>query len=223
MVDLRNRLFAHRGLWLNSGLLGNSLDALGLAIQGGYSVETDIRNSRRDVVVEHDPIPDSNAPLELNVLLEKFHAAAKPNQSIALNVKSDGLLSLLDLDSVSDLLRSINGFFFDMSVPETLRYSKAKLPFAQRLSEYEPVELTHEIDWPTPPSAYWIDGFHSDWFLNYDGEVLNRLAEKAPVIVVSSELHGRPNSNLVEWFRLSLKRTPNIAICTDVPEVYEVD
>ena len=223
MVDIKSRLFAHRGLWFNRGSLGNSLDALGLAIQGGYSVETDIRDSLRELVIEHDPISNSNESLKLKVLLEKFRAAAKPNQSIALNVKSDGLLSLIGIDDVSDLMREMNGFFFDMSVPETLRYSKAKLPFAQRLSEYEPVELTHEIDWPTPPSAYWIDGFHSDWFLKNDGAVLNRLAERAPVIVVSSELHGRPNAKLVEWFRLTMTRTSNIGICTDVPEEYEVD
>jgi hypothetical protein len=198
------------------------MEALLMALRNGFGVETDIRDCLGQVIVEHDPPLDRLERLELDRLLSCFQEYASPCQTVALNVKSDGLLSLIRPDTLSAMRSSTNMFFFDMSIPETLRYSNAGVPFAQRLSEYEHPDEVGDIPWPTEPSAYWVDGFHSDWFLEKDGWLLKKMSEKAPVVVVSSELHGRDNSSLVECFQESLKEFPEIYICTDKPKEYEI-
>lgn len=222
MVSFQSRVLAHRGLWLDKGSPGNSMEALVNALRHGFGIETDIRDCLGEVIVEHDPPTDRLKALELDRLLRSFQEYASPSQMFALNVKSDGLLSLFGPDTLSAMRSSANMFCFDMSIPETLRYSNAGVPFAQRLSEYEPPDKAVAINWPAKPSAFWIDGFHSDWYLQENGALLKRMSEKAPVVVVSSELHGRDHSSLVECFQESLRDFPNIYVCTDKPKDYEI-
>lgn len=223
MVSSRGQYFAHRGLWRQSDGLGNSRDALTAALSAGFSLETDIRDMLGAVVIEHDPPEGDRDHQQLESLILQTLPKLGQQQIIALNVKSDGLLKLLAVNGISELLDDINLFFFDMSVPETLRYSQARLPFAQRLSEYEPISQALELEWPTPPHAYWVDGFHTDWFLRKDGSELTRLAENNLVVIVSPELHGRDNQKLIEWFIRKRDSYPNLCVCTDAPEDFQID
>ena len=135
----KNQVFAHRGLWKETGLEGNSREAIFNSVCNGFSLETDIRDSNRKIVVSHDPADSTSKFLTLDALLAELQASGNSKQMVALNVKADGL-ALLEggvLDKVRDLRNQL--YFFDMSIPETLRYSRDSLPFAVRASEYESI------------------------------------------------------------------------------------
>jgi len=214
----KNQVFAHRGLWKERGPAGNSQDAIVSAIHNGFSLETDIRDNGGQIVVSHDPMPIDSTFLTLDLLLDELRASENGEQMIALNVKADGLLMIAGegLDKVHDLKKRL--YFFDMSIPETLRYSKASLPFALRASEYEPISEIEGAAWPSSPSAVWVDGFHSDWFLENDGASILRLSEKLLVTIVSPELHGRDSARFESWFSTNAAENKNLSVCTDLPE-----
>jgi len=212
------QVFAHRGAWKTDGVDGNSEMALFGAINRGLSLETDIRDQGGKIVVTHDPEPFDDMRLGLDRLLQELELSTHKASMIALNIKSDGLTPILEkLLSEADILRD-RVYFFDMSIPETLRYSKASLPFAVRVSEYEPISNLPAVTWPTPPRAIWVDGFDGDWFLDDGGESLLRLAEQQIVTVVSPELHGRDPERFVAWFSENAGENRNLTVCTDLPE-----
>ena len=104
--------------------------ALGL----GFGIETDVRDSTGRLVVAHDT-PVGNE-LELAELVEAVQAY-KSSLPIAFNIKSDGLAKpILDLLGPG-YFSSAETFFFDMSVPQHLHYSRLNMPLAVRVSEYE--------------------------------------------------------------------------------------
>ena len=197
-----NRIYAHRGYWCIDGTQKhekNSLTAIQNAIEAGYGAEIDLRDSRNEVIVSHDPANEDTLSLK-KILNLKGH--------FALDVKSEGLIDLLpNLDGLASY------FFFDMSVPEQVKYKIAKLINYSRLSEYENEIMNFET------SGYWVDGFNGDWWT--DLEFLKYAANSSKKYVfVSPELHGRdPNgawSVLVEYFKLN----PNFYICTDYPDSF---
>lgn len=214
----KSQVFAHRGVWTVNGPESNSHEALMSALQNGLSLETDIRDSSGQIVVSHDPAQSEMTTLKLDCLLDDLQASHDRDQMIALNVKADGLVMIAGeiLSRVHDLKNRL--YFFDMSVPETLRYSKASLPFAIRASEYEPISNLEGADWPSKPRAVWVDGFHSDWFLANGGASLLSLADKFLVTIVSPELHGRESARFEAWFLKHAAENSNLSVCTDFPE-----
>lgn len=214
----KNQVFAHRGLWRVRGPESNSQEAIMSAIQNGFSLETDIRDSNGHIVVSHDPAQSGSTFLNLDGLLDELQASDDVEQMIALNVKADGLLMIAGevFDKVHNLKKRL--YFFDMSIPETLSYSRASLPFAIRASEYEPISDIEDAVWPARPSAAWIDGFHGDWFLENGGASILRLAENLLVTIVSPELHGRDSDRFETWFLRHAPENKNLSVCTDFPE-----
>lgn len=199
-VGDRERIFAHRGHWLELGYPKNSEEALAASVSQGFSVETDIRDYRGQVVISHDPPTPGTTLPPLEFLLD----LVKPSQrlTLALNVKSDGL---------GLLMGSIhcNHFFFDMSFPERVRYFRDGRPVAERQSEYEPIQESH-----SKGSWVWLDMFERDWVL--DGAY----AFSRPTVLVSPELHGRNPARVWQWARANWATTP-ISICTDMPMQFE--
>lgn len=125
---------------------------------------------------------------------------------LALNIKSDGLQSkVLEAIQRHGIL---NYFVFDMSVPDTLSYVRSNMPFAARISEYEPSNvLANSASW------IWLDAFNGEWF---DAtEVYKWLDRGKNVVVVSPELHRRPHLKM--WSMLSkLNEFPMLYLCTDL-------
>ncbi len=220
MVAERAQILAHRGLWKELGLASNAPRALELALELGYSLETDVRDSALKVVLEHDPVLESRELLTLSDLLIFFVAKKSEGQCLALNVKADGLVELISKVDLDLLMEISHVYFFDMSIPETLRFSKAGLPFAQRFSEFEPLDFGISYNWPSKPCAYWIDGFETDWYLGNGGFEILKLSESALVTIVSPELHGRDNGYVLDWFWKHSHSNPGLRICTDYPEEY---
>lgn len=215
-----NQIFAHRGAWRGTIASGNSDGALLRAAREGFGIETDIRDFAGKVVVSHDPVPSGAAPSTLLEFLRSPNGPSVHQSPLALNVKSDGLSHVLLKNTESSMELPSKSFFFDMSIPETLRYSKANLPFAVRVSEYEPVTTIQEIRWPSKPVATWVDGFHGEWFLDDGGEWLLRRTEQGLVTIVSPELHARDSSRVMDWFLENASEYPNLTICTDLPWEY---
>lgn len=206
----RERVIAHRGLW-SASVPRNSREALSAAAGAGLGIETDIRDSPAGIVVSHDP-PGIDHAATLLSFLEMVRESSRPPGVIALNVKSDGLLSFI-CDFTSELER-YDFFFFDMSVPELLQYSRSGLPVAVRMSEYEPYDLalSQHIG---RPIRIWLDSFVHDWFTS-SGSVAHIL-ESASVAVVSPEIHGRDPRWVWDWVWGCHRAGHTVSICTDHP------
>ena len=110
MPEPTSTIFSHRRICdINS--VGNSKVALENASQLGFSVETDMRLFKNQLVVSHDAELSGN-----EVLLNSLNLS---NTSVALNLKSDGLLNY-----VKDWFASRapdSSFVFDGSIPEMYR------------------------------------------------------------------------------------------------------
>jgi len=200
-----HRIFAHRGLH-SDGIEGNSIRAIADALRLGFSVEIDIRDSNGVVVVEHDPPADSEAPLTL--LSDALDIKRDLEQTLALNVKSDGLLNLLHEKSLG------NHFFFDMSAPETIKFMSSAASVAMRVSEYEPVADAIPL---ISAGWVWLDSFEEDWFLTNDIGI-DFLGKST--IVVSPELHGRKPQNAWKWVASQHLKGNDVGICTDLPNEF---
>lgn len=199
METLKSRIYCHRGYWA-SAAEQNTVEALADAAGRGFGIETDVRDHEGTIVVSHDPVRSSC--LDLEELL-------KTPTPVALNVKSDGLLTI-GHDALKGVLKTQGSFVFDGSIPEMLRYRQHDLPHALRLSEYE-----SDIAWES--QYVWLDSFQSDWWI--ESETLKRLTEKYFVVVVSPELHGRSSHNVWDIVAAELMNgNPNLGICTDFPE-----
>jgi hypothetical protein len=201
------RILAHRGHW-KSPEERNSRTALIRAFEGGFGIETDIRDHAGRVVLAHDK-PDGTE-MSLGELLEMVPRHVPPEtMPLALNVKADGLAS--DVAAALRHLPRSAWFVFDMSVPDLLSYLKAGLPAFTRISdlETEPVALPQ-------CSGVWVDGFFRDWT---DFQQLRRFLDEGKMIaVVSPELHGRNHAEFWRQLRDSgLGKRSGAMLCTDFP------
>lgn len=196
------RVYAHRGFWNQGGskvFEPNSREAIQSAIQRGFSVETDIRDYEGSVFVGHDPLLESDISLkELLSFKGKY----------ALNVKADGLSFRL-----SETASNVEGFYFDMSIPEYQNYLSKNLKVFGRLSEYESRNQYIKAE------GFWIDGFLSDWWCN--SEYLDSLkSTDLNYVFVSPELHQRAPSEIWKSFAPYFKVSQNFALCTDHPDLF---
>ena len=203
-MELRKRILAHRGFWTDESgskvLEQNSKDAISRAFELGFGVEIDIRDFDGELVIAHDPATKQSQPiseLDLNSC----------RSTIALNVKSDGLIPLIKSFELGQI-QKINHFYFDMSYPEQRKYLEADLPVAIRNSEFENFEMED-------PNYIWLDSFINEWYLE-DFRFLVKF-QNSMICIVSPELHNRPYGS--SWERLIpyFIETPNILICTDFP------
>lgn len=193
----------------------NSVESILLALDEGFSVETDIRDLAGELMVSHDPATEESP--SWFELLRSIQLLQKNlnDQTFALNVKSDGLIPLFRR---TGFLNSPH-FFFDFSIPEGQQYRREGLPIAYRLSEYE---SQSNISFETSVAAVWLDGFHDDWYIDSpEIESFLSLNKAIPVILVSPELHGREFSRAWGWLRDKYVGGRNISICTDHP--YKVE
>jgi glycerophosphoryl diester phosphodiesterase len=189
---------AHRGFWAPSKTLEalpqNSFEAFKRAEGYGFGIETDIRDLRGTVVISHDPIIEEKSILNLGALKEI-------DCEIALNIKSDGLLNLIDLSALP-----VQHFFFDGSVPEMMKYREKNMNTAIRLSDIESSELSD--------TNYWVDYFKDVfWFES----ILDFVVESNRYYLVSPELHGDPHLNFWKKVKPLFLIHENLHICTDFP------
>lgn len=200
----KSQILAHRGFWLSDNEK-NTVHAFERAIQHGFGIETDLRDHNYSVVVSHDCAGDEALSLEQFLELFPDHYEGL----IGLNVKSDGISSLLKQSLV--LKRLPNAFYFDMSIPETIRYLNAELPFAIRQSDFETVneKLTANR------RITWLDAFDSEWYLSADPQSIFKHANK--VVLVSPELHGREVGKAWDWAKSAIQNGRPLTLCTDFP------
>ena len=195
---MKQWIFAHRGKW-SEQFPPNSALSIQNALSGGFGVETDVRDLNGKIVISHDPCVGAG--------FAEFANFIDRGSRIAVNVKSDGLVDLIE--EFTEQLRDSKSFVFDCSFPELLKYKKAGIPHAIRISEYE-----RELPWK--PDYIWLDSFESDWWLE-EASVL-KIMEITPAIVVSPELHKRDHANV--WQRVHELRSAglNLSVCTDFPD-----
>lgn len=202
------KIIAHRGYWKNIREI-NSKIAFKKACLLGFGIETDVRDYRGSVVISHDIVKEET--LSLEKFLQIYIECSEKLSPIALNIKSDGLVHLLD-----ELLKKYNikdYFVFDMSIPEMLQYAHRGLRFFTRQSEYElePVLLDKAC-------GVWLDEFQRHWITD---EVLVRYFNQGKnICIVSPELHQR--SYKQEWDDylsfISKFDSELLILCTDRPE-----
>lgn len=199
-------VIAHRGFWVEESEKNTKI-AFQRAVENGFGIETDFRDLRGELVISHD------MPTGGEMTAEDFfglYTGMKGQGSIAVNVKADGLQSLL-LEKIKQF--NIDKYFvFDMSVPDTLGYIKLGMKVYTRESEYEIAPPFFE-----EVAGVWLDQFISDW-VNPETLVKYRSAGKS-LAVVSPELHKREIGNFWEVLKECESVYPNVSfsICTDKP------
>ena len=199
-------IIAHRGYWLSPSEK-NSQIAFRRALESGFGIEIDIRDSNGELVISHDMPAIGAMKLDEFVRLYVEFPVAVP---IALNVKADGLYSPLS-QSISRAGFN-SAFVFDMSVPDIRGYLAEQIPIFTRLSEQEPYPAFFEES-----QGVWLDAFESEW---YDATVIQELLKKnKQVAIVSPELHHRPYLELWDFLRKNnFHQNSQISLCTDFPQ-----
>jgi glycerophosphoryl diester phosphodiesterase len=201
------KIISHRGLWRDQKEK-NSLQSLLKSINLGFGFETDIRDFSNTLVISHD-IPSENS-LPFDDLIPHLDIE---DLFYAWNIKADGLTQIITSQIPKWLISK--SVFFDMSVPETMAYRKAGIPYLVRLSEYETFNDLYKDS-----NGVWIDSFHSQWFTS---EILKKiLRDNKKVFIVSSELHKR--DHIAQWqdlMKFGEVKNNNVYLCTDYPEEAE--
>lgn len=200
---------AHRGLW-SEPAERNTLDAFRGAFARGWGVELDVRDLDGVLVISHDP-PAADA-LTFAAVVETYVAHGCPGR-LAVNVKADGLEAL-----IAEALRPVDAahwFAFDMSVPDSLRYASAGLPYFSRHSEIEPDPALY-----AGSSGVWLDDFYGGFVT--ESRIAAHLEAGKHVAVVSPELHKRDHLPVWdEWRRWSVWDSDRVHLCTDHPHQAE--
>lgn len=204
-------ILAHRGLWEKPGEK-NSLHALRTALTRGFGIETDIRDHLGRLVISHDPPAADASHFQLSELLD-IYRKLNSEKILALNIKSDGLHSLLRDELDRHGIGANRYFVFDMSVPDAMGYLQQQMPCYTRESEIEPVPA-----FINEAAGVWLDCLRDDWI---DGsKILEHLESGRSVALVSPELHGREHypawqvwrKTALDWRR---RGKTGLALCTD--------
>jgi hypothetical protein len=197
-------IISHRGYWILPEEK-NSVISFLRSFQSFYGTVTDIRDYNQKLVVSHD------VPNETSIIIDDLFKLYENNkhQTLALNIKSDGLAPFL-LNKLTEY-QIENYFVFDMSIPDTISYLKYGLKVMIRQSEYE-----KDLPFYNQSIGIWLDSFISEW---YDEELIkNHIGEGKKVCIVSSELHNRQHIPLWEMLKeTGLCFDSNVILCTDKP------
>lgn len=199
------RVLSHRGYWkLESEQ--NKPAAFLRSFEEGFGTELDLRDLDGRMVVSHDP-PRADALAAEDMFA--LHARHGPGLTLALNIKADGLQSLLT--GLLERFAVKDAFVFDMSIPDTLLWLRAGVPVFTRHSDVEERPALY------PEAAgVWLDGFHADWW--DAGAVRRHLDLGKRVCIVSPELHRRDHRPV--WRALAasdLVSSDAVMLCTDHP------
>jgi glycerophosphoryl diester phosphodiesterase len=196
---------AHRGLWAEADER-NTLAAFRDAFAHGWGVELDVRDLDGALVISHDP-PNAGA-LAFDAVVGAYVEHGCPGR-LAVNVKADGLETL-----IAGALRPVDParwFAFDMSVPDSLRYASAGLPYFTRHSDVEPEPALYD-----GARGVWLDDFHGGFVT--EERIAAHLAAGKQVAVVSPELHKRDHAAAWdEWRRWPVWASAQVHLCTDHP------
>jgi hypothetical protein len=200
------KILSHRGYWHDPSEKNTEL-AFRRSFSLGFGTETDIRDSNGDLVISHDMPRGDEMRLDEFLALAASYCDSAPI-TLALNIKSDGLLDVLE--TALQRYPQLDPFVFDMSIPDSRAYLNSSLPVYMRMSEEEPVAA-----WLSKAEGVWLDAFSSVW---YDAGVINDLlAKNKQICIVSPELHGRDAMDL--WPLLeAFKHHHAVTLCTDIPE-----
>src|SRR4051812_29289928 len=124
------QIISHRGYWKNASEK-NQVIAFERSFRLNFGTETDLRDRDGEIVISHD-IADKNA-MTLDAFL-LMYKNINPKLPLALNIKADGLQSILK--EKIEQAEIENYFVFDMSVPDMIGYLNHKISFFSRQSEY---------------------------------------------------------------------------------------
>ncbi|MBY6218101.1 hypothetical protein [Qipengyuania aquimaris] len=201
---------AHRGLWTDPSDK-NSRDSLVAALDLGFGVETDFRDSNGLLWICHDPVTPGDGAIPAARFFEDC-AGANSNGRLALNIKADGLQRMI-CDAIEAASVPVDRLFaFDMSVPDALGYIRCGLPVYTRASEYESDRSQDDAT-----QGVWVDNFTGDY--PQVEKALELLECGQRVAIVSPELHGRPHKALWQQILESgLHMRPGFELCTDFPK-----
>lgn len=200
------KILSHRGYWKTPDEK-NSPTAFRRSFEHGFGTETDVRDLNGHLVISHDP-PTEGA-LTFDYFL-KLYAAFGKGLTLAINIKADGLQELLRTTLEQHEIKDY--FVFDMSVPDTLGYLRAKMRVFSRHSEHEPHAAFFDRS-----TGVWMDCFESEWMGSED--INSHLLTGKEVCLVSPELHKR--AHLAFWRSLRdwhLHEREHLLLCTDFPE-----
>jgi hypothetical protein len=199
-------IISHRGYWIEKSEKNTTL-SFERSFELGYGTETDIRDYNGNLVISHD------IPTENSILIDDFFRVYKnlSNSTLALNIKSDGLQSILS--SKLEEYNIHNYFVFDMSIPDSIGYINNQIKVFSRQSEYERIPSFYD-----KVEGIWLDSFQNEWYdLNL---IINHIEKGKKVAIVSSELHGRDQMGLWEFIKISnLYKEKKLILCTDFPEL----
>jgi len=201
------QLISHRGCWSRPEEQ-NTLQAFARSFALGFGTEVDFRDSEGDLVVSHDPARSGAiSALEFLTLRQGYD----PRLPVAINIKADGLQSLVKAALIKAGVSSY--FLFDMSIPDAVKSHKQGLRIYARHSDIETKPVLY-----SESAGVWMDAFFDhDWITA--PQITAHLDAGKEVCLVSPELHGR--SPLAFWALLrstGLARREGLTLCTDRPE-----
>lgn len=200
------KILSHRGYW-KAEAEKNTDAAFSHSFSLGFGTETDVRDFNGRLVISHDIATGTEIYFEKFLDLANLHNHSEP-LTLALNVKADGLASLIGR-TIEDY-KDLDCFVFDMSVPDMRDYLNKGIPVFTRMSEVE-----QQPAWLERCEGIWLDGFESEWFTNT--LIHDLLRRQKRVCIVSPELHRR--GHLAFWKRIKpLADEPLLMLCTDFPE-----
>lgn len=201
-------ILAHRGCW-NTRSETNTPAALFAAIDEGFGIETDFRDALGRLVVSHDP-PRGTDLLEAETFFARLARRGSEGR-LALNVKADGLQTMVVEALSRSNLDAGRIFAFDMSIPDALGYLGKGLPIYTRTSEFE--EAPSLLD---RAEGLWVDDFGGG-FPQIEAAIRHLAAGKR-VALVSPELHGRDHRPVWDAIHAAdLHHAPLFELCTDFP------
>lgn len=203
-----NNIYAHRGCWADEAE-HNSINSILNAIKSGFSIETDVRDFIGKLIISHDPAREFNLSMQ-DLVLETNEIFSKGKNKIALNIKSDGLSSLMLYDeSINKFIKKFC-YVFDMSIPDLMQYREKSFNYLIRYSEHEDNFSLYDHS-----SGIWFDSFDQ----NYSGlkMILEKYSNKN-IIFVSPELHGKNKDYFWDMVKdFNYHKNDNFCLCTDYP------
>ena len=198
-------IIAHRGHWFHVDEK-NTERAFRPALERGFGIETDLRDYKGQLVISHDIADESSMTFKTFMSI----AAQYPKQTLALNIKSDGLQELVK----EELAGHEDYFCFDMSLPDSLGYIKNGLTLYARVSDLEvqPTLLAES-------QGIWLDNFSSN---TLNRHALDEYMDMNKIMVlVSPELHGYDYDNYWKQLKNYMIDRPDcdnkLGLCTDHP------